>query len=420
MKTIKKIISTIIEKHILERKESNYKELETIIGREVLEKLSFYLESSQNEKFNLLVDETLSDKSIKMKISLLENRGSAVIIKGIEKGMNMEGKTCTIFYGTNREPLDVDDHRKGYGNERAKKVHLGSCKVHVPKSHDRGDIKGSLWEKLVHLDFSYGDVALKTKTIQPFETNAFWAKISNLLNPLEEEEKQALIFIHGFNNSFEDAAIRATQLSFDLGHKGVTAFFSWPSQAKPLGYISDEATIQYSEKYLTEFLTDFAQKSGAKRIHIIAHSMGNRALLESVNRMSRDNPEIAFGQIILAAPDVDADVFEELAEVYPRISEQTTLYVSGKDKAVALSKWIHSHPRAGFTPPVCTVQSIDTVKVETDVDLLELGHGYFAGHKSLLTDIHTMINFNLNAENREELVVQRVSDKHKYWKFKGE
>ena len=414
MKTIQNFVETAIENHILEIEHDDYNNLENILERETLEKLSFYLESNQDEKFDLLIKKILLNSEIEREIlNIIEEKESEE--REIEKGMNHEGKTYTLFYGTNREPNDISDLSKGYGNQRAKKVYLGSCQVHIPKSHHKGEINGSLWEKLIHVDFSYGKVALKT--IQPLQKNAFWEEISELLNPLEEEEKQALIFIHGFNNSFEESAIRATQLSADLEHPGVTAFFSWPSQGKALKYLTDEATIQYSEKYLTEFLTDFSAKSGANRIHIIAHSMGNRALLEAVNRIHKENPQIQFGQIILAAPDVDADVFEELAEAYTLLSEQTTLYISEKDKAVGASKWLHSHNRVGFSPPVSIVNYINTIKVESRINLLDLGHGYFAEHKNLLKDIHQLINFNLDANNRDYLAVQRISDEHKYWKL---
>ena len=414
MQKIKDFISKAIEEHLLEIEPNDYNQLQTIFEQKELEKLSFYLESNQDEKFDFFLQKLLDnlDDDIIVKLKLLPQEMPLEIVS---KGMNNDGKTCTLFYGTNREPNDISDISKGYGNQRASKIHLGSCQVHVPKSHNIGEINGSLWEKLIHFDFSYGKVALKT--LEPLEKDAFWRRISNLLSPLEEEEKQALIFIHGFNTSFEEASIRATQLSVDLAYSGVTAFFSWASQGKALAYLSDEATIQYSEKHLTEFLTDFSTNSGANRIHIIAHSMGNRALLEAVNRIQRETPQIQFGQIILAAPDVDADVFEELSETYTLLSEQTTLYVSGKDKAVGMSKWLHSHNRAGFSPPVCVVKAINTIEVESEAKLLDLGHGYFAGHKKLLEDIYKQLNFNLDANNREGLVVQRVNEINKYWKL---
>jgi len=415
MKTLQNFIEKTIENHVLNIEHENYNKLEKIIGRKTLEELTFYLESNQEDKFLFLFNKIVEDKEQKEKIQKFVEKES--IGECIEKGINPKGRTCKLFYGTNREPYDISDISQGYGNERSPNIHLGVCEVHIPKSHNIGELSGSLWAKLIHFDFSYGKVELKK--IQNLDSNSFWSEMSNLMNPLEEEEKQALIFIHGFNTSFEEASLRTAQLFVDLNHLGVASFFSWASQAKALSYLSDEATIQYTEKHLTEFLTDFSRNSGANRIHIIAHSMGNRALLEAINRIHKNSPEIQFGQIILAAPDVDTDVFKELAEVYTFVSEQTTLYVSDKDKAVGISKWIHSHARAGFTPPVCVVQNINTIQVESDVKILELGHGYFAGQEILLNDMHQLMKFNLNANHREYLLSQRVNKIDKYWKLKN-
>ena len=416
MTPLQTFIEQSIENHLLNIEDNNYYKLEKIIGRKRLEKLSFYLESNQEDKFLILFNQIIEERKTEEQIEkLLESEPPQ---EEIEKGMNPEGRTCRLFYGTNREPNDIYDISQGYGNERATNIHFGACEVHIPKSHNIGELSGTFWEKLIHFDFSHGAVQLKT--LQPLDVESFWSEISNLLDPLEEEQKQALIFIHGFNTSFEEASIRTAQLFVDLNHEGVASFFAWASQAKALRYLSDEATIQYTEKHLTEFLTDFSRKSGANRIDIIAHSMGNRALLEAINRISKNTPEIQFGQIILAAPDVDTDVFKELAEAYSSVSEQTTLYVSNKDKAVGVSKWLHSHARAGFTPPVCVVPNINTVQVESSVKLLELGHGYFAEQKTLLSDIYQLLQLNLDANNREYLLTQKVNEIDKYWKLKSD
>ena len=418
---MKAFIRKALENHILDIDHRDYEDIAKIIERKELDKLSFYLESEQEEKFEFFLKELLKNHAIKTAISTLiekEKLRNSIVKKDISL-TKKEGRTCTVFYGTNREPNDVSNLQKGYGNERADKLHLGSCKVNVPYNREKGELSGSLWQKIKHLDPSYGDIELQT--LQSYEEEDFWKTISTLLRAKVNEDKEALVFIHGFNTSFEAAAIRATQISVDLEHQGVTAFFSWASKGKALAYLSDEATVQYSEKHLTKFLTDFAKKSNAKRIHIIAHSMGNRALLEALNRIDRNNPEVQFGQIILAAPDVDTDVFEELSHAYTQHSEQTTLYISTKDKAVGVSKWLHSHSRAGFSPPVCVVDQINTIEVEDNVNLLELGHGYFAGQTKLLEDMQKLITLNLDANNRmETLKLQKATTAHHYWKLKGD
>jgi esterase/lipase superfamily enzyme len=100
--------------------------------------------------------------------------------------------------------------------------------------------------------------------------------------------------------------------------------------------------------------------------------------------------EKPFDQIILAAADVDADRFRQRCSAYSAVARRTTLYVSTHDLALALSRWLHDFPRAGFVPPVLVVPGIDTVKV-TNFDLTNLGHGYVAEARELLGDIYQLI-----------------------------
>ncbi|SFV66851.1 Lipoprotein, putative [hydrothermal vent metagenome] len=412
MQKIVNFISDSITDHLFDIRHSTYNELKEILGADTLDRLSIYLRREQDEKFQESMDELLTSSEIEEKIiELMKSRTSIV-----SKSNQAKSTLCTVFYGTNREPNDANDHSKGYGNKRAREVSMGSCTVSIPKSHNKGEIKGSLWKKLIKWDASYGDLELQE--IEHVHEEDFWDSINTLFAPLESEEKQALVFIHGYNTSFEEASIRAAQLAVDLAHPGMTAFFSWPSKGKLLGYLSDEAAIQYSEKYIADFLTKFVKHTQAERIHIIAHSMGNRGLLEAINIIHKRSPEIEFGQIILAAPDVDADVFHQKAEAYTKVSEQTTLYISSKDKAINASEWIHSYYRAGFTPPVSVVSCMDTIKVDEEVDLLELGHGYFAQHKTLLEDISKLMSTNLHAEHRAELSNKLTKESvQKYWKL---
>src|SRR5262249_18302322 len=145
-------------------------------------------------------------------------------------------------------------------------------------------------------------------------------------------------------------------------------------------YEADSESIQISERYIAEFLTRLAKDTNAYRVHIIAHSMGNRGLLQAIQRISQQaesRGSIKFGQLFLAAPDINTELFKEVAHLYPQISERTTLYVSSRDKALGMSHWIHGFDRIGFTPPITVIEGIDTVEVQ-NIDLTMLGHGYFA------------------------------------------
>jgi esterase/lipase superfamily enzyme len=310
-----------------------------------------------------------------------------------------------LYYGTNREPIDLNDSSKGYGDKRANRLYTGSCKIFIPASHKVGEIDGSLWEKIVHLDMSYGEI--KLKSIDSYKSSdMLWERLRGEFKHLKNRE--ALIFIHGYNNTFESSAIRAGQIGYDLNFKGIMAFYSWPSLGTTMGYTADEASVQASEKYLKEFLVGFVQKSKADKVNIIAHSMGNRALIRAINDIQKEHPTIRFGQIILAAPDVDADLFKNIADAYTKISDRTTLYVSSEDKAVKLSKIKHSYPRAGLVAPVTVVNNIDTVNVNIDFETLfskfiNLNHTYFAKEKKILKDINNLLN------NKTDSSIRKIS-----------
>jgi esterase/lipase superfamily enzyme len=121
--------------------------------------------------------------------------------------------------------------------------------------------------------------------------------------------------------------------------------------------------------------------------------MGNRGLLRALQRIAanaRTRGKVRFGQVFLAAPDVDQDLFLDLASLCVRYSERATLYSSHTDKAVHLSSDVHDAPRAGYYLPYTLLQGVDTITVpDFDVDLL--GHSYYAQAGALLDDIRERI-----------------------------
>lgn len=300
------------------------------------------------------------------------------------------GVDYTVWYGTNRRPEPKPDGGLAYSGERDDRLHYGTCRVVVPKWHEfgstgTGGVKG--WFNRV---IRRRDDRLHVVDVRELAPALFWRSLRSSLALVEEKLRIALVYIHGYNVPFESAAIRAAQMGVDLKVPGATAFYSWPSTGTEIGYPVDEAAVEGAEKHLTEFLTRFAAQAGAARVDVIAHSMGNRGLLRSIIAAAGENPRLRFGQIILAAPDVDADTFRNLASVYPRVSQRTTLYVSDKDKALWLSKFGHGYDRAGYKPPTMVLPDIDTIEVsQLDVDFL--GHSYYGEAEGVLYDMHELI-----------------------------
>lgn len=304
-----------------------------------------------------------------------------------------------VWFATNRKP-----EGDGFGNARHRLTTLGVAHVAVPEHRPFGSTGSSFWQRLKRLEWR--DDHMRLQSLEQRQRDAFFAEIGARLQQAREEERSshALFFLHGFNTTFEEAAIRAAQLGVDL-QIPATAFFSWPSRGSVAAYPADEATIEASEPAITRFLVDFAQNCGAEKVHVIAHSMGNRGLLRALQRIAANaetRGQVKFGQIFLAAPDVDRDLFLDLARLFPDYGERTTLYASDGDKAVHLSARLHDAPRAGYFTPYTVTPEVDTIAVpDFDVDLL--GHGYFAQADALLHDI-----FDLMRHDEKPALRQRI------------
>lgn len=133
-----------------------------------------------------------------------------------------------------------------------------------------------------------------------------YMKASMLL--LEDNEQEILLVIHGYNNSFEDIIRRAGQLGFDMAYPGLLACYSWHSAGSGLEYVADGERVTQGANLCLEFIRKLVENSGARRVNIIAHSMGNRLLLNLLPFFQREN--IRLGQVVMAAPDVSENSFE--------------------------------------------------------------------------------------------------------------
>ncbi len=318
-----------------------------------------------------------------------------------------------VYYGTNRK-YQKDSSKISFLDEKDDKIHYGLCSVKVPQKHQFGKIEKAWYEKLLSLDLDdSGKLSLK-EIIPIDDENMYWNKINELFKVTTSAKKDVLLFIHGYNNSFEDAALRAAQLGFDLKISGVTAFFSWASKKKLLKYMSDEDAITLSENDIYHFIKKFAEQPEINQVHILAHSMGNRGLFRTLEKL-KDDEDIKFGQIILAAPDLHADLFRANSDLYTKKAKRTTLYVS-TDIPLSASKALHSNTRLGSSPPVTVVDDIDTIQVSQKLTryLTSLGHTYFAEAESLLADIFILLQSDLAPGDRQRLKPMSSEGKS-YW-----
>ena len=182
---------------------------------------------------------------------------------------------------------------------------------------------------------------------------------------------------------------------------------------------ADEASIEASERAIADFLLDFAGHCGAEKVHVIAHSIGNRGLLRALQRIAADaqtRGQVKLGQVFLAAPDLDRDLFLDIAGLYPEHAERTTLYASDGDKAVHLSAELHDAPRASYFIPFTVAPGVDTVAV-TDFDIDLLGHGYFAQAEALLHDIYDAMRHSQPPVRRQR-IMPAFHEGVSFWKLR--
>ena len=202
--------------------------------------------------------------------------------------------------------------------------------------------------------------------------------------------------------------------------KGAPVFYSWPAdQYFLLTYGKDASSVGWSAPHLKEFLLDLVHHTDAQAINLVAHSMGNRALttaLREIDLQLHDEARL-FNQVVLAAPDIDADDFRDnIAPAIQRTAKQVTLYASSNDIALGASRWLHRKPRAGDTSRgLVVVPGIHTIDV-SNINGGPWGHSYYGGSDPVLRDLHLLLT-SLPPERRTWLKMNEL-DGQTYWAFK--
>lgn len=165
--------------------------------------------------------------------------------------------------------------------------------------------------------------------------------------------RDSLLFVHGYNQTFEAASQDATQLSNGIGFAGSTALFSWPSKGGLLDYGYDRESALLARDPLSDVLSSLLQDEFGARTHLVAHSMGTLVTLEAL-RIYRDRYGDKgldrVGAIVLAAPDVDADVFRAALDKLGAWRSRMTVITATNDRALDLSRRLAGGERAGALP----------------------------------------------------------------------
>lgn len=298
-----------------------------------------------------------------------------------------------IFYATHRKATGSALPAEFYGGERGPLAY-GRATVSVPKNRPVGDIPvPSVFRLEVRPDPEKHFILTRVAPISTRE--GFFSAVSQTVGA--SQRKEVFVFIHGFNQSFEDGALRTAQLAADLKIDGAPILYSWPSRGSLLAYAADGRTTEDAAMIadLEAFLRDVATRTGATRINVVAHSMGNRLLVRALAGMAPQAP--LFDEVILAAPDVGVDEFAAQWPAMRKAGRHFTLYASKRDKALMVSAKINDMHRVGDASPIVLADGLDSIDTTAASSGL-LGHDDFAG--TALDDFRAVVWLSLAPSKR--------------------
>jgi len=330
-------------------------------------------------------------------------------------GSNDDGPVVTgfkvyeVFYATNRQSTGTQNPHDYFGVRRGPMAY-GIASVSVP------NLRSTLVaeKSIIDTPSKYNpDKDFTIQRLDPLVAPAFFDKVRAATAGAKPQD--VLVYVHGYLNSFRDALFRAAQLKHDLEFPGLAVAYSWPSQGTAAGYTLDEANVEWSAHHFREFLKELTARAGQARVHIIAHSMGNRMLAAALQNLACERGAGKLHHLILAAPDIDAEVFRrDVAPMLRLTAVRVTLYVSEDDKALMASRLVHGYERAGEARIV--TPHIDTVDTSgLGAKWFEPFHSYFAEAKRVLLDIKKLLLQDAKPADRE--LKQRTTPDGAYWAF---
>jgi esterase/lipase superfamily enzyme len=319
-----------------------------------------------------------------------------------------------IFYATDRKATAAAAPARYFSGQRGPMAY-GKATISVPSRRQVGEIPvPSIFTLQLKPD---PEKHFILTSVSPISTrDGFFGQVGEAVG--RSREKEAFVFVHGFNSSFENAALRTAQLAADLKFDGAPILYSWPSRGDVFGYADDarESESALEAQAFADFLNDVATRTGADRITIIAHSMGNRVLLNALQRIAPPAPgaPVPFDEIVMAAPDVGVDAFEAAWPRARQVGGRFTLYASSRDKALQMSAQINGMRRLGDAHQIVVadgLESIDTTAASSGL----IGHDDFAG--TALDDFRAVVWLSLAPGRR--CVLQSGGEGHRWWLFGG-
>ncbi|WP_280171146.1 alpha/beta hydrolase [Agrobacterium pusense] len=246
------------------------------------------------------------------------------------KGTSPKTSQVDMLVATTRQPSG--DPATLFSGERSPKPYLTDVAVSIPPNRKAGDVQ---WPRRLPANPATDFAVTRVRQIETIPQGRAWFR-------QHIEGGHALVFIHGFNNRYEDSVFRFAQIVHDSGMKATPVLFTWPSRAQLTAYEYDRESTNYSRTALEQSLRVLAADPNVREITILAHSMGTWLAMESLRQMGirdgRVNAKIR--NVILASPDIDTQVFAKQFVEMGSPRPKFTVFVSQDDRALAASSFI--------------------------------------------------------------------------------
>lgn len=276
----------------------------------------------------------------------------------------MVGQVRHIFVGTTR---GVDDNGR-FNNKRTENISYHRYDISVPPQHKPGAIE---WPK----NTPNPKTSFLTTGINHYaNTPSFATDLAKSLRGRPKGQREVVLFVHGFNNTFAEGMYRLAQLSNDMDLPNPTVHYSWPSAGNPLGYGYDRDSLLFARDGLENLLKSI-HSAGADQVLLVGHSLGALLSMEALRQMAISNPKSLnqmVSGVVLISPDIDVDLFRRQAARIGPLPQPFVIFTSQKDRALRLSARLSGkHERLGN---VQNVNKLENLQI-TILDVTQFSEG---------------------------------------------
>lgn len=348
-----------------------------------------------------------------------------------------------VFYITNRAPILKQDGSISYGSERSHELIFGDVPVFGPDAEtstvgnpeELGRFPATPYDVIQTKNGAQRDPEVVARHLQAARD----LKDELSRRVMATGRKEVIVFIHGYNNSFEDAVRSTAQLCSDLGPQDFTCVaLTWPAGGTKgvlFGYNVDRESGEFSVTDVRKALRFISETPGLQEMHFLGHSRGTDVLASALKELSIETyvskmplASRKAGNVLLFAPDMDLDVaFSKLftpmsdpgllrgRKADPNLAWTTgdihyTIYASDGDQALALSQFlfgselrlgrfdVHNNPDLIRLAPHFA-RLADFISVEGGEGII--GHSYFLSNPYVRADITALIRDRAKAGSPE-------------------